>query len=298
MTEMTEFQRSQLRTQQFGLLVNAYATYKLRMVEAGIRDTRTELQTANRHLSATNRNLENTNQHLEKANQNLNQLNSTASVLVDVSSQQLEVQAQISADTSKLLSLEAEQLKVQKSSESEQKKQTKIAQLQLEETIARNQREEARYQEEKLESRRLRSVKDAIHQLNQQVVLIREGDYTALERLFLINRLKTAVEFISAEDFYEISDKQYRVETENMIKRDALHYESELSQQDREDLIKLEELESVDENEIAAKLLEGCKIKPSKDPILEQVKRSLGRKQQLEDSVADELMTKLDSLSR
>ena len=76
-----------------------------------------------------------------------------------------------------------------------------------------------------------------------------------------------------------------------MIKRDALHYESELLSR-TEDLIKPEELESVDENEIAAKLLEVAKS-AVQGPHFRASKRSLGRKQQLEDSVADELMTNL-----
>lgn len=161
--QVLEAQKSMVRQQVYGNLIAAYSAQKLNSIGSAV---------------------EQTNVHLEVTNKNLKQLNSTATQLLGIAGRQLELSKQMSNSLSVIEAHGSEQLKVSQSSLDEQKKQTRLQELQFEFERAKEARNEARYEQTELERKRLRAVKDSIHHIHRQTTLIKDGSYTALERVF------------------------------------------------------------------------------------------------------------------
>jgi hypothetical protein len=281
--EVREARKRADRDRMLAGAIAGFCAVKLHKIDKGLDKTNQQLETANNFLAASS--------------QNLHQLNSTASALLGVADQQLVVQEQISETLTRLDANNAAQLRVQKSSLGLQQKQLKLQELQLEAQLARDTRDEARFRESEIDRKRLTAVKDAIHRLNRQASLIDESDYTFLEKCFSADQLVAAVDLISPDDFEEITDKQYRDETERAIKSQQRQYKSAMTQEETADYAQLKEIEAVDEDAIAAQLLQNCKIKPSKNPILEEVKKAVDTKTELDQKTTDRLLKKLETLS-
>ena len=98
---------------------------------------------------------------------------------------------------------------------------------------------------------------------------------------------------IYADDFDDISDKQYRDEAEDMLRRDLSSYESLLSEEDKADLLRLRELESVDEDQIAEELLAKCKIKSAESKLVRNVRNAIRHKKELDISTTTHFLKEL-----
>ena len=101
----------------------------------------------------------------------------------------------------------------------------------------------------------LKSCKHLAHIIRNEVRKIDDIKLTKLEKYLKLKKLKEIIQFLTSDNFEEISDKDYLEHTKKDIENALKVIREELSQQDKKDLDIINDIEEVNENEIAHKLL-------------------------------------------
>jgi len=99
------------------------------------------------------------------------------------------------------------------------------------------------------------NLKDLLHRFSRRLQLLSDSEMTTLELFFYTKQMLHTVEGIPADHLKDISDKKYRDEVEDELKLATTGYYAELNEQDISDLAMITEIERVDENQKASKLL-------------------------------------------
>ena len=105
------------------------------------------------------------------------------------------------------------------------------------------------------QKRQLKSCKHLAHIIRNEVRKIDDIKLTKLEKYLKLKKLKEIIQFLTSDNFEEISDKDYLELTKKDIENALKVIREELSQQDKKDLDIINDIEEVNENEIAHKLL-------------------------------------------
>ena len=103
--------------------------------------------------------------------------------------------------------------------------------------------------------KQLSSCKQLAHVINNEIGQIDDNNLTKLEKYLKLKKLKEIIKFLSSESFEDITDKDYLQGTKKDIENAFKVAGEELSQQDIKDLDLINDIEEVDENKIAHKLL-------------------------------------------
>jgi hypothetical protein len=119
----------------------------------------------------------------------------------------------------------------------------------------REKREELRQKLEDEQKNQLKSCKHLAFIIKEEVSEIDDTNLTKLEKYLKLKKLKKIIQFLSSDSFEETRDKEYLRDTKKDLENAFKVAEKELSQQDMKDLELINNIEEVDENEIAHKLL-------------------------------------------
>ena len=122
-------------------------------------------------------------------------------------------------------------------------------------SLEREKREELRQKLEDEQKNQLKSCKHLAFIIKEEVSEIDDTNLTKLEKYLKLKKLKKIIQFLSSDSFEETRDKEYLRDTKKDLENAFKVAEKELSQQDMKDLELINNIEEVDENEIAHKLL-------------------------------------------
>lgn len=117
------------------------------------------------------------------------------------------------------------------------------------------ERNELRRELDDEQKSQLKSCKHLAHIIRNEVRNIDDIKPTKLEKYLKLKKLKEIIQFLTSENFEEITDKDYLEDTKKEIKNASKVVEEELNHQDKKDLDIINDIEEVNENEIAHKLL-------------------------------------------
>lgn len=118
-----------------------------------------------------------------------------------------------------------------------------------------DERDELRRKLDDEQKSQLKSCKHLAHVISNEVRKIDDIKLTKLEKYLKLKKLKEIIQFLTSDNFEEITDKDYLENTKEEIKNASKVVEEELSHQDKKDLDIINDIEEVNENEIAQKLL-------------------------------------------
>ncbi|MDB9861663.1 hypothetical protein OAC61_01395 [Gammaproteobacteria bacterium] len=148
-----------------------------------------------------------------------------------------------------------EQASLQKQTNHKLDNLQKTANDQLEHNRRVDEKREFRQEIDDEQKSQLKSCKHLAHIIRNEVRKIDDIKLTKLEKYLKLKKLKEIIQFLTSDNFEEISDKDYLEHTKEDIENALKVIREELSQQDKKDLDIINDIEEVNENEIAHKLL-------------------------------------------
>jgi hypothetical protein len=122
-------------------------------------------------------------------------------------------------------------------------------------TVIENQNIWLEHEKRHEQKNQLKSCKHLAFIIKEEVSEIDDTNLTKLEKYLKLKKLKKIIQFLSSDSFEETRDKEYLRDTKKDLENAFKVAEKELSQQDMKDLELINNIEEVDENEIAHKLL-------------------------------------------
>ena len=175
-------------------------------------------------------------------------------------------------------------------------KQLIHSQIESQKNDLRYEQEQREKAEQKAAQETEQNLKDILHQFNRRTQLLNEGSFTQLEKFFFLGQLKETVAAISGELLSQISDKQYRDETEDLVRNTLKEVEASLDSSDREDLKRIEDIEAIDENRVAENLLSQLENDLFFITELDDIQSIAGQRKSITDSDLEEIRQRVTDL--
>jgi hypothetical protein len=154
-------------------------------------------------------------------------------------------------------------------------KQLLLSQIEAQKSDLRYEQEQLEKAEQKTREETEQNLKDLLHNFNRRTSLIHDSDLTNVEKVVFLGHLKDTISAIDGTLLSQLSDKEYRDKTEDLVNEALDTVKASLGSQDQADLELFLEIEAVDENKLAENLLLNLEEELSAESELTMIKKEL-----------------------